>query len=428
MRSVLAFVTLYGFNFFFWGFVGLLRFVCERTWHSGQAAIPPRQDREPGSGPTTGREVISRRLTVDDVAVLIPAHNEARSIHRCLAAITEIVPAANVFVGSDGSTDNTVEIARQWGCNVSDIQPNGGKARVLDYLLKEFAIAKRFAVILILDADSELEKDYFEHALPVFDDPAVAAVAGHAIPRWKSGPGVQLSRYFIAYRIRLYALTQMVLRYGQTWKYVNVSFIVPGFASMYRTGLLEKIDITAPGLVIEDFNMTFELHHKRLGRIAYTPAARCVCQDPGKFSDYVNQVRRWYLGFWQTVLRHGVWAGRFWLALAFFIVEMLLQCMVFLMLPVVLAAFLWVQAGTVPLWLPQLGIVDLRLVDVVTGVFLMDYLLTVLVALMVRKPALLLYGVGFTVLRWVDSLVFLLTLPLAFFVKSDGRWVSPART
>ena len=44
----------------------------------------------------------------------------------------------------------------------------------------------------------------------------------------------------------------------------RVVTIVPGFASMYRTDAVAQIDVTGAGLVIEDFNMTFEIHAKKL--------------------------------------------------------------------------------------------------------------------------------------------------------------------
>ncbi len=43
---------------------------------------------------------------------------------------------------------------------------------------------------------------------------------------------------------------------------------------------LREINISRSGLVIEDFNMTFEVHRKRLGIVAYTPGARCSTEDP----------------------------------------------------------------------------------------------------------------------------------------------------
>ena len=53
----------------------------------------------------------------------------------------------------------------------------------------------------------------------------------------------------------------------------NVVSIVPGFASMYRTRILGRHRHRAPGLAIEDYNMTFEVHAKNLGRIAFHPGA-----------------------------------------------------------------------------------------------------------------------------------------------------------
>lgn len=369
-----------------------------------------------------------RRLTPKDVAVIVCAHNEETSIHACLDAGAKIVPLSNIFVGSDGSTDDTVQIARSKGCNVFDIQPNRGKARAILATLEHFAICDRFMAVLILDADSRLDEHYLEHALPLFDDPGVAAVAGHAIPQSYPHWLPRWSMFFIAYRIRLYRITQALLRYGQTWRHSNVSFIVPGFASMYRCSVLPKIDIAASGLVIEDFNMTFELHHKRLGRIAYTPSAICTSQEPRSLRDYTKQVRRWHLGFWQTVRRHGFWPSLFWLALGTFAAEMLLQSLAFLTVPFILVWFVHGAGEPVSVWLPQMGTTEISPLDVAVGVFLADYATTLLVSVLERKPILAVYGLGFFLLRWVDAFLFLYTLPLAFIEKSDGRWVSPTRS
>ena len=103
---------------------------------------------------------------------------------------------------------------------------------------------------------------------------------------------------------------------------------------MYRASVLKHIDITAPGLVIEDFNMTFEVQRKRLGRVAYTPKARCSSEDPLTLNDYRKQVQRWYLGFWQTVRRHGVWPSLFWVSLGTLLVELLTISAFALALPV----------------------------------------------------------------------------------------------
>ena len=69
--------------------------------------------------------------------------------------------------------------------------------------------------------------------------------------------------------------------------------------------------------------MTFEIHAKKLGRIAFHPsAAVAYTQDPDNLQDYTRQVRRWILGFWQTVRRHRLQAGKFWFVLVFYIIEL----------------------------------------------------------------------------------------------------------
>lgn len=402
-------VTLQGVSLIAWGIVGGCRLVSERLGSVG----PPA-----GAG---------ARLGPADVAVLVCAHNEEKTIHVCLDSAARLVSAGQIFVGSDGSTDATAAVARDRGCNVLELSPNRGKAGALAALLEHFDVCERFGAVLILDADAEIDARFFEHALPLFDDPKVVAVAGHAVPKWPRHWLPVWSLFFVAYRTRLYRLTQALLRYGQTWKHTNVTFIVPGFSSMYRTSALPHIDITAPGLIIEDFNMTFELHRKRLGRVAYSPRARCISQEAHGLRDYVKQVRRWYLGFWQTVRRHGVWPGLFWLSLGLFVVEMLMQSVVFLAAPGVLAWLLVRPDEVLTLWLPPLGTVDLSLVDALIGVFIADYGLTAVICAVERRPLLAVYGLGFAVLRWLDALLFLYTLPLAFTAKSDGRWVSPAR-
>ena len=373
-----------------------------------------------GLGPKT-------RIGTDEVAVLIPAHNEEATLAACIDAVSKIVRPCNIFVGSDASTDRTVEIARSRGCQVADIRPSRGKARVLKYLIDKFEICRRYKAVMLLDADSEPDPSYLARALPLFDDGSVVAIAGHVLTRWETHAVPRWSMFFVAYRVRLYRLLQALTRYGQTWKRTNVAYIVPGFASMYRTSVLPKIDIAAPGLIIEDFNMTFELHRLQLGRIAYHPDIRCVSRDPLSLRDYVKQVKRWNLGFWQTVRRNGIWLSAFWLSLAIFLVELLLVSLFFVLLPIQIG--LGLIFGQ-PMW--SISIIDPSLseissLDLLIGILAVDYAITVVVAWLERKPILLVYGLGFPILRGIDAALLLYGFVASWFVHSDGRWVSPAR-
>src|SRR5690606_29605945 len=68
---------------------------------------------------------------------------------------------------------------------------------------------------------------------------------------------------------------------------------------------------------------TRKIHHRRLGKIGFRPAAHATTQDPDNLPDSYRQVLRWHLGFWQTLRRHGLWRSGFCAALVLFVAEML---------------------------------------------------------------------------------------------------------
>ena len=397
-----------GASVLFWCLVGLIRFSSE-----GWAGRLP-----PAGG---------LKLTVQDVAVVIAAHNEEVALPKCLAALMRIIPTTNIYIASDGSRDRTVDIVRAAGCNVLDIQPNGGKALALDRAIGHFDLCGRYAAVLILDADSEIDPRYFDYALPLMSDAGVAVVAGHVLSRWRNQRWPSRDLIYAAYRTRLYRILQAVFQYGMSWRFINVSYIAPGFASLYRTSALRRIEITAPGLVIEDFNMTFEVHHKGLGRVAYSPRCCCTSEDPFSLRDYCKQVHRWYLGFWQTLLRNGVWPSFFWVSLGLLLLELVGFSLFIVTLPVFLAAHIALD-GAGPVFAP--GDFSLHWASPVqTFIFFatVDYALTVIVAIVERRPALLVYGPLFPALRILDAALFLSAFVKSFTVRSDGRWSSPDR-
>ena len=223
----------------------------------------------------------SQPLTARDVAVLIPAHNEALVLEESLRSIMALVPGDNVHVVSDGSTDATVEIARRSGARVIETQENVGKAGALEEAIGRFDLISRFPVVMLLDADTRVQPGYFAAALPIFDNPQVVAVAGCV--RTEQDRSMTLEgKVLVGHRTRIYAIGQRALKFGQTWLRVNATPIVPGFASLYRTEVLPHIEMNPPGLVIEDFNMTFEVYQKGLGKVGFSLRAVAVTQDPGQ--------------------------------------------------------------------------------------------------------------------------------------------------
>jgi hypothetical protein len=230
---------------------------------------------------------------------------------------------------ADGCEDHTAAVARSFGVNVLTLNPSRGKAGGIEAALERFQICRRFQVLFIVDADTQVDEQYLDRGLRLLGDDRYTAVAGYAYASWRPEELSAVGRFLVSYRSRVYSVAQW-MRYGQTWRHTNVSYIVPGFASMYRTDVLPRIDLNPPGLIIEDFNMTFELRHKQLGKVAFEPMVFGITQDPDTLPEYYRQVTRWQLGFWQTLRRHGLWLSWFSGSLGVFVVEVLLGSLILL--------------------------------------------------------------------------------------------------
>ncbi|MEW2501059.1 MULTISPECIES: glycosyltransferase family 2 protein [unclassified Amycolatopsis] len=412
-------IFVFGVNFTLWGTAGLARALEDRV----RPPQPPRPSPMPRSRPA--------RVHRSRVAVLMAAHNEEVVIGESLAAITRLVPASNVHVVSDGSTDRTVELALACGVNVTETPTNVGKAGALEEGVRHFSLATRYDAVLLLDADTRLDPDYFDAALPQFDDPDVVAVAGCAATDWSASRRGFLAFLFTAHRARIYALLQRLLKFGQTWHRTNATLIVPGFASLYRAEALPHIDINPPGLVIEDFNMTFEVYRKRLGKVGFSLKAIAVTQDPDAFRDYVRQTRRWALGFWQSVRRFRPHADLFSFMLGLYVLELVLASLFMALLPLAVVLLL---LALIPgfLSVPIAGDVTLaighyvNLPTIAFGILVPDLLLTLAVVLTERRARYLLMAPLYLPLRCLDACVALWTLPQAWR-DGSGRWQSPTR-
>jgi cellulose synthase/poly-beta-1,6-N-acetylglucosamine synthase-like glycosyltransferase len=425
---VVFFISLFGLNLTIWTLVGALRYGHERVL----AARPDAIERELAamSDPARARAHVSRYR----VAVLTPAHNEELVIADTVRAIARLVSFNDIHVVSDGSRDGTAAIARREGAKVLEYAAAKGKAKALRAGMQEFNLLSRYEAILLLDADTRLDSHYFDHALPLFDDPGIVAVAGCASTVWHPQNNSFVGNVLAAHRERVYFSFQRFIKYGQSWGPANVVPIVPGFASLYRTSVLDRINIDAPGLVIEDFNMTFDLHRHKLGRIGFTPKAIAYTQDPHQLRDYRRQVERWTLGFWQTVRRHGVWVSRFWAALVLMIFEILSSAVALLisaagLLALLLGTLAHLRLGGLGLFAGSSAFVG-RYLDYPTiflGIVLPDYLLTCVVAARQRRISYLLFGIFFVPLRFLDGVTALVSLWRALWVRSTGQWVSPER-
>jgi hypothetical protein len=139
-------------------------------------------------------------------------------------------------------------------------------------------------------------------------------------------------------------------------------------------------------------------------------------------------VRRWALGFWQTVRLHRPFGpGLFWWSLRCYCVELVLSSMLLLATAALILSWLILAAlGAVGVdagWpAPLPSVLSLLLV-----VLAPDLLITLAVAAGQRRLGILAAAPVYPLLRLVDAWLCLAGLLGSFRTVSTGRWSSPTR-
>lgn len=361
-------------------------------------------------------------------AICVPAHNEEIVLEKTLLSLIALTEPRHIYVVSDGSIDRTASLARQYDCQVLEIAAAQGKATALTELIRHFSLFDRYDYLMIADADTTFEPHFLDNALRLLAaDPRLAAVFGYCYTSADAAASSGAS-FFRAFRIRLWGMLQPLLTYGQAWSKTNVYPVIPGFANVYRSSVLRQLVINVPGSVIEDFNLAFQIHKRQLGTISVHPSLIAFTQDPSNLTDYWRQVWRWNLGLFQAVRRWGVWPSLFWVSLAVYIAEYVLIALGGLLIPAMSVFFFLVALpGGVSWQDPALRAFLVLGMGILVLSFIVDYAITLLIALVFQDKKLPLFGLGFFFLHYVNSLIFLAAIPAAFLVSSDGRWLSPQR-
>ncbi|MGF7057126.1 glycosyltransferase family 2 protein [Brassicibacter mesophilus] len=86
---------------------------------------------------------------MSSVTVVIPAYNEEKTIGDVISVVKKVDIINKIVVVSDGSVDNTVDVAKQYDVDVLELENNVGKGGAL----KKGVDKTNSEIILFLDAD-----------------------------------------------------------------------------------------------------------------------------------------------------------------------------------------------------------------------------------------------------------------------------------
>lgn len=113
------------------------------------------------------------------VSIIIPAYNAEATIRQTLDSVAAATyPCVETIVVDDGSSDNTLSIARSWAAEHSECivlhQPNRGVSAARNAAIR----ASRGEYILPVDADNTIEPDYVRLAAEVLSTRPEVKVVG----------------------------------------------------------------------------------------------------------------------------------------------------------------------------------------------------------------------------------------------------------
>lgn len=237
------------------------------------------------------------------LAVLVPAHNEEKVILDTLASLRNVVDAEDIYVVDDGSHDNTSLKACEVVPNVLQLPVNVGKAVASNIAIKYYRLFDEYEYLLPMDADTVITETFINKSMEVLDKDIGKSFACSV------GKVVGKSRNWItAFRLWEYEISQTIHKSAQSAE--NAIIVCPGCSTIWRASIFKYVEVPT-GTLTEDMDLTFLVHRKKLGKIIYVSSAVVVTQDPYTFKDFLKQIDRWYLGFWQCIEKHNIpWGGQ----------------------------------------------------------------------------------------------------------------------
>lgn len=236
------------------------------------------------------------------VGVIVPAFNEARVIRATVASLlASDLPDVQVYVVDDGSTDGTADVVRAaYGTHprvTVERMPNGGKARALNHALARLETE----VVMLLDADTQVNPEAARRLARHFLAPQVMAVAGNAkvgnrvnlLTRW------QALEYITAQNVERRALGRL-----------NAISVVPGAIGAWRRDALLRLGGFTHDTLAEDADLT--MRALRAGyRVTYELGAVARTEAPETLRAFLKQRDRWMFGTLQASWKQrGALGGR----------------------------------------------------------------------------------------------------------------------
>lgn len=229
------------------------------------------------------------------ICVIVPAHNEEKTIETTITTLLDQnYPNKEIMIVNDGSKDGTAPVVAPYATSgkvtLLNRPVSGGKAVAVNTGIA----ATRAEIIVVVDADSALQRDALMRIAGHFEDEQVKAVSGNV----KVGNNVNVLTNLQA----LEYLRGINLR-RRAFDVLDTELVVPGAVGAFRRTTYEDVGTLDTSTVVEDMDQTVKMV-KAAKDIQYDPRVIAFTEVPQTMRNLARQRRRWYGGTLQVFLKH----------------------------------------------------------------------------------------------------------------------------
>lgn len=226
------------------------------------------------------------------VSILIPAYNEGKNIRHCLESVRKSTypkEKMELILIDDGSTDDTIKIAKQLGATVIT-QDHKGKSAALNLGLQH----AKHEFVFTLDADTVIEPHCLAELVKPFAEFDVGATTGNS--------KVKNTNTFVGMFQNVEYNYNNLIRSSFSKLFKNGIWFF-GALACYRKDLLLKIGGFKTDTLAEDMDTALEIKTEGF-RTVNVQNALGYTIVPSTIRELYTQRARWWIGTLQSLLKN----------------------------------------------------------------------------------------------------------------------------